>query len=330
MTIYEQILDLLKDKIGCIVLSSELKKELNEKYGTNTSSIILSDYCYNRYNDGIKFNKHIFQYINRNSYKFLSENYPFTGLIFHKPKKQKDEVIIGEWKNGIKIINAKSIGNKKTESKRKNKIDIINKQEFQSKANYVKIQIEKDFETLNEFELEKFFEKFNEDRRTLSFLEYYNRTVLDNEKINFGEFKRQWAIQGMTRHAFNFFSNNFRMLKEEIQKEKDIKKFFERYCCTVRREASFCSKLFHTILPDEFPPLDNPIKKKFNLQKEEFVKSVLIIKLGYKMFFEENPNKIDLIRKLLSKSKFTYLMINELSDIRILDMYYWFKENREN
>lgn len=261
MTIYEQILDLLKDKIGCIVLSSELKKELNEKYGTNTSSIILSDYCYNRYNDGIKFNKHIFQYINRNSYKFLSENYPFTGLIFHKPKKQKDEVIIGEWKNGIKIINAKSIGNKKTESKRKNKIDIINKQEFQSKANYVKIQIEKDFETLNEFELEKFFEK---------------------------------------------------------------------YCCTIRREASFCSKLFHTILPDEFPPLDNPIKKKFNLQKEEFVKSVLIIKLGYKMFFEENPNKIDLIRKLLSKSKFTYLMINELSDIRILDMYYWFKENREN
>ena len=35
------------------------------------------------------------------------------------------------------------------------------------------------------------------------------------------------------------------------------------------------------------------------------------------------------IKKLLSKQKYAYLRINELSDIRILDMYYWFKESRE-
>ena len=202
-------------------------------------------------------------------------------------------------------------------------------QEFESKANFVKIQIEEDFNALNELELEKFFEKFKDDKRTLSFLDYYNKSVLDKEKIDFGEFKRQWAIQGMTRGVINFFNENFDKFKEEIKKEKDIRKFFEKYCCRVRKEASFCSKLFHTILPDEFPPVDNPIKKKFYLQKEEFIKSVLIIKLGYKLFIAENPDKITLIRKLLSKPKFAYLRINELSDIRILDMYYWFKENRE-
>jgi len=202
-------------------------------------------------------------------------------------------------------------------------------QEFESKANFVKIQIEKDFNALNELELEQFFEKFKDDKRTFSFLEYYNKTALDKEKIDFGEFKRQWAIQGMTKEVFNFFSDNFEKLKEEINKEKDIKKFFEKYCCTVRKEASFCSKLFHTILPDEFPPVDNPIKNKFHLQKEEFIKSVLIIKHGYKLFIAENSDKIKLIRKLLSKPKFAYLRINELSDIRILDMYYWFKENRK-
>jgi hypothetical protein len=203
------------------------------------------------------------------------------------------------------------------------------KQEFESKVDFVKIQIKKDFDTLNEFELEESFEKFTEDRRTLSFIEYYNRTVLDKEKINFGEFKRQWAIQGMTRQVFNFFEENFDRLRKEILIEKNINKFFENYCCTVRREASFCSKLFHTILPDEFPPLDNPIKKKFKLQNEEFLLSVLIIKLGYKKFFEENHDKIDLIRSVLSKPKFAFLRVSELSDIRILDMYYWFKENRE-
>ena len=201
-------------------------------------------------------------------------------------------------------------------------------QEFESKSNFVKIQIEEDFNALNESELEEFFEKFKGDKRTLSFLSYYNKSVLDKEKIDFGEFKRQWAIQGMTREVINFFNDNFDKFKEEIKKERDIRKFFKKYCCRIRREASFCSKLFHTMLPDEFPPVDNPIKKKFHLQKEEFIKSVLIIKQGYKLFIEQNPDKINLIRKLLSKPKFAYLRINELSDIRILDMYYWFKENR--
>ncbi len=134
----------------------------------------------------------------------------------------------------------------------------------------------------------------------------------------------------MTDKAISFFNKNFDMFKEEIKKEKDIRNFFEKYCCRVRKESSFCSKLFHSILPDEFPPVDNFIRKKFNLQKEEFIKSVLIIKRGYKLFTEENPDKIDQIRKLLSKPKFDYLRINKLSDIRILDMYYWFKEKNKN
>ena len=209
------------------------------------------------------------------------------------------------------------------------KLQVITAEEFESKVNDVKSQIEKDFKDLNENELEAFFEKFKSDRRTISFLEYYNRTVLNKEKIDFGEFKRQWAIQGMTREVFNYFNENFDKLKKEIQKEKNIQKFFKEHCCTVRNEASFCSKVFHTILPEEFPPVDNPIKnKRFHL-KDDLIQSVLIIKRGYQLFIKENQDKMRLIRKVLSKPKFAYLRINELSDIRILDMYYWFKENRE-
>jgi len=203
-------------------------------------------------------------------------------------------------------------------------------EEIKSKALFVANKIEQDFRGLNGLELEEFFNKFKEDKRTISFLEYYNKSVLDKERIDFGEFKRQWAIQGMTKQVFNFFTANFDRLKEEIQGGKNIRAFFEKYCCEVRKEASFCSKLFHTILPDEFPPVDNPIKKKFNLQNEEFINSVLIIKEGYNLFIKENKDKINLIRNTLLKPKFAYLRINELSDIRILDMYYWFKENRES
>ena len=102
MTIYEQIKELLKDKKDCIITATEVKKELKATYGTNTSSILLSDYCYNRTNDGIKFDKHIFQYIKKNTYKYLGEGYGFTGKIYHKPIKQKVDRIVGEWINGDK------------------------------------------------------------------------------------------------------------------------------------------------------------------------------------------------------------------------------------
>jgi hypothetical protein len=209
----------------------------------------------------------------------------------------------------------------------------IMEEELESKANFVKIQIQRDFNALSESDLEIFFEKFKDDKRTLSFLEYYNKTVLDKQNIDFGQFKRQWAIQGMTKKVCTFFNERFDELKEEIEKEQNVKTFFEKYCCPPcterRKEASFCSKLFHTILPDEFPPVDNPIRRKFHLQKEEFIESILIIKRGYNLFAQENPDKINLIRRLLSKPQFAYLRVNELSDIRILDMFYWFKENRE-
>jgi len=105
MTIYEQIKEILKDKIGSIVSSSQVKGWLYVKYNINASSIILSDYCYNRINFGIKFNKHIFEYIDRDTYKYLGENYPFTGLIFSKPLGEDKELVVGEWKNGFKFLN---------------------------------------------------------------------------------------------------------------------------------------------------------------------------------------------------------------------------------
>lgn len=104
MTIYEQVKDHLRGKEGLIISSTDVIHELNLKHGTNPTSIILSDFCYNRYNNGIAFNKHIFLYINRNMYKYLGENYQYSGLIYHKPLGQKDEIVVGEWINGIKRL----------------------------------------------------------------------------------------------------------------------------------------------------------------------------------------------------------------------------------
>ena len=100
---------------------------------------------------------------------------------------------------------------------------------IESKSAFVKKGIEEEVNGKTEGELEIFFDKFETDKgnRTQSFIRYYNKTVLDKEKINFGEFKGQWAIQGMKKEVFSYFDENFDRLKEEILREKNIQKFFD-------------------------------------------------------------------------------------------------------
>lgn len=103
-TIYEQLKEVLAEREGDIVTATEMKALLATKYGTNKESVLLADYCYNRFNEGILFSKHLFQYIDRNIYKYLGENALYTGLIFQKKKGETSEVIVGEWINGVKYM----------------------------------------------------------------------------------------------------------------------------------------------------------------------------------------------------------------------------------
>lgn len=100
MTIYEQLKDVLKNNVDDTLSVTEIKRKLISKFNTNPNSIILSDYCYNRYNNGIPFNKHLFIYISRNTYRYVGENYNYTGLIFHKPRGLNYESVVGEWDKG--------------------------------------------------------------------------------------------------------------------------------------------------------------------------------------------------------------------------------------
>ena len=71
---------------------------------TNKSrSIVPSDYCYNRYNKGLKTfeGPFLFEYVDINQYRILGENYKYTGNIIHKPKFGS-EYIVGQWNDGYK------------------------------------------------------------------------------------------------------------------------------------------------------------------------------------------------------------------------------------
>ena len=71
----------------------------------SVGNILPSDFCYNRFNNGIKGFKgpFLFEYLGTNKFRILGENYKYSGKIYHKPKGGVEQ-LVGEWVNGSPII----------------------------------------------------------------------------------------------------------------------------------------------------------------------------------------------------------------------------------
>lgn len=88
-----------------IVTTSEIKDWCRRNYGTNDGSIIPTDYCYNRTNNGL--NKvgtvqrpMLFEYVERGKFRCLGLDYPYSGDMFARPKGSKEDVVVGHWEQG--------------------------------------------------------------------------------------------------------------------------------------------------------------------------------------------------------------------------------------
>lgn len=94
-----------KHELGYIATSQEIYKIISDEYGTKPGSIIPSDYCYNRINNGISLDKPaIFEYIKRGQYKCLGLNFLYNGEIYHKAKDMP-EILVGQCVNGERFLN---------------------------------------------------------------------------------------------------------------------------------------------------------------------------------------------------------------------------------
>jgi len=204
---------------------------------------------------------------------------------------------------------------------------------IEKKAEKVKEKIEEDINSKNLSEIKDCFNYILNDKE-LKFIEYYNSTVLKGKKIDFEEFSKQWGLIFAKDFYANFnkvFKKDYDKRINEIRKKRDIIDFYIRFCIPKEGyiQHSFCSKLFHTILPEEFPPVDSNLINRFKLKNESYILSIFIIKKAYEEYIKNNEDKIDKIREILSKEKFKDLQIKKISNIRIIDMFYrWYIKNK--
>lgn len=67
------------------------KTELSRTYKRSDGSYIPSDYCYNRENKGINYDKqpHYFLFLGKGQYRYVGKNYNFTGNVESNPRIKK-------------------------------------------------------------------------------------------------------------------------------------------------------------------------------------------------------------------------------------------------
>jgi hypothetical protein len=192
--------------------------------------------------------------------------------------------------------------------------------------NGIAARIENDFSSFTDERIEYFFSQYFTKKKDKKFILFYNRIVIDKEPFSFGEFNYLWAIR-MSTKARAIFDENYAELKKEIIEQKNIRSFYEKYCCQERKEAIFCCKLFHCVLPNEFIPVDNNIIAYFahhtGLNPHDKIAAHSLIQAGYTAFLANHKDSIAKVKQTLSDSKYEFFRFNESSDFRILDLIYW-------
>jgi hypothetical protein len=108
LSLYEQIKNTMAQHvIGEEMTTGQIRDEVHARFGTNKDSVIPTDYCYNRDNHGINFEKHpkLFVYIDRGRLQYVGDNYICQGDVFAMPRGERFDRPVGKWERGKFIRN---------------------------------------------------------------------------------------------------------------------------------------------------------------------------------------------------------------------------------
>ncbi|MFQ5509288.1 MAG: hypothetical protein ACE5FN_08120 [Leptospirillia bacterium] len=95
-----------KQKVEDTFTSSEIKKIVCPGFWRKKGSVIPSDLCYNRVNEGInktadwkvKFiSTRLFIYLGKNQYRYVGPDYRYLDKVWHKKKGDSKDKAVGKW-----------------------------------------------------------------------------------------------------------------------------------------------------------------------------------------------------------------------------------------
>lgn len=108
MTIEEKVIEVINDYVSSNGTASKMTSDqlyslVTATYPMNRNSFLPADYCYNRTNEGIDFERHshLFERTDDGNYLVLGEDYSYSGPVYYRRRGEKKDSIRGVWTNGL-------------------------------------------------------------------------------------------------------------------------------------------------------------------------------------------------------------------------------------
>lgn len=161
------------------------------------------------------------------------------------------------------------------------------------------------------------------------FQEYYFRTLnnteifLSPEKF-FEKFRQHYSLLGISSDGIDKLEHDKSIILDLIHQDNISKLYFEHFATGEKHFGSFFTKIVHTFNPDNYCAVDNPIKEYFELNRESYFISLLVISSAFKNWANKNRPRIDSIRKELKNAdKNNLLQHDKITDMKLLNLIFW-------
>jgi hypothetical protein len=175
-----------------------------------------------------------------------------------------------------------------------------------------------------------------------NFQKYYFETLDDKKNFYstnfFGKFIHQYRIQGIDGGTITQLDSN-KENKEKILKLIESDQLSDLYFnhfanVEINRKdgikeknlGSFFTKIVHTFKPDDYTPLDIPLRKYFKLEDESYFVSFIVVSNAYKQWANNNGNKarMERLREEFKKAdKNNLIQYDKVTDMKLLNLIFW-------
>lgn len=192
----------------------------------------------------------------------------------------------------------------------------------------------------NDVELirEHFFRRLD-DKHFREFQQFYFRTINNKEfylgNNFFKEFRQRYSILGVDMEFIEELESNKNQLLSLIEK-KNFVDLYERFN-EKKQFGSFFTKFVHTFYPEEYCPIDIPMRQYFGLTNESYFIAFIVLSRAFKNWTEKNKSRINNLKDILfSDNECEKIIIykNKITDLKMLNIIFWSvsnpPKNREN
>jgi len=161
-------------------------------------------------------------------------------------------------------------------------------------------------------------------KQFISFQNYYFETLNNDKAYNkdfLRNFKKMYSLQGLLHIHIDELYNE--PIIDLIRNEKltELYSKMTKY----KHYGSFFTKLVHTFNPENYCPIDNPIRDYFKLGHESFFITLIVISRAYKGWANNNRDFMNELRDAITdifKKNEIDLKNNRISDMKILNLVF--------